>query len=120
MALYTDAAMILFYDFAGPLADHDDWHTYEHMHERLPIPGFERGTRWIATAGGPAYMIIYEVAGVDVATSPAYLARLNAPTPWTQSVMPRFRGMVRGFCTVAASAGSSTVRVSVMRAKRSR
>jgi hypothetical protein len=105
MALCTDAAMVLYYDIAGDNGDHDDWHTYEHLHERLSIPGFERGTRWIAKSGSPRYMVIYEVADIDVATSPAYLARLDDPTPWTQSMMPRFRGMTRGFCTVAASAG---------------
>jgi hypothetical protein len=106
MALYSDAAMVLYYDIAGDNADHDDWHTYEHMHERLSIPGFERGTRWIARTGGPTYMVIYEVAALDVATSAAYLERLNDPTPWTAAMMTRFRHMIRGFCNVAASSGS--------------
>lgn len=105
MALYSSAAMVLYYDIAGDNADHDDWHTYEHMHERLSIPGFMRGTRWVAKAGTPKYMVIYEVGGTEVATSPAYLARLNNPTPWTASMMSRFRGMIRGFCAVVASAG---------------
>lgn len=105
MALYSKAAMVLYYDIAGDNADHDDWHTHEHMHERLSIPGFMRGTRWVAKAATPKYMVIYEVAGTEVATSSAYLARLNDPTSWTASMMGRFRGMIRGFCTVAASSG---------------
>jgi hypothetical protein len=105
MALYSNAAMVLYYDIAGDNTDHDDWHTYEHMHERLSIPGFMRGTRWVAKAGTPKYMVTYEVAGSEVATSSAYLARLNDPTPWTASMMGRFRGMIRGFCTVVASSG---------------
>lgn len=105
MALCSDAAMVLYYDITGDNADHDDWHTYEHLHERLSIPGFLRATRWVAKAGAPKYMVIYEVSGTDVATSPAYLERLNHPTPWTASMMGRFRGMVRGFCSVTASSG---------------
>lgn len=105
MALCSDAAMVLYYDIAGDTADHDDWHTYEHMHERLSIPGFVRATRWVATAGAPRYMVIYEVADTGVATAPAYLERLNNPTAWTSEMMPRFRGMVRGFCSVVAGAG---------------
>lgn len=105
MALCSDAAMVLYYDIAGDNADHDDWHSYEHLHERLSIPGFVRATRWVATAGAPKYMVIYEVSGTEVATSPAYLDRLNHPTPWTTSMMGRFRGMVRGFCSVLAGAG---------------
>jgi hypothetical protein len=50
-------------------------------------------------------MVIYEVSSVDVSTSPAYLERLDDPTLWTSAMMPRFRGMVRGFCDVTASAG---------------
>lgn len=105
MALCSDAAMVLYYDIAGDTADHDDWHTYEHMHERLSVPGFVRATRWVATDATPRYMVIYEVAGTDMATAPEYLARLNNPTPWTSAMMPRFRGMVRGFCSVTAGAG---------------
>lgn len=105
MALCGDAAMVLFYDIDGDTADHDHWHSHEHLHERLSVPGFLRATRWIATGPGPRYMVTYEVTGTDVATSQGYLDRLNDPTPWTSSIMPRFRGMMRGFCTIPASVG---------------
>jgi len=40
MALYSNAAMIMFYDVApGAVDDHDDWHTHEHIPERVSIPG---------------------------------------------------------------------------------
>jgi hypothetical protein len=101
------AAMLLFFDIAPEaIAEHDDWHTHEHLPERLSIPGFLRGTRWVGLRGGqPRYFVIYEVADVGVLTSQAYLDRLNNPTPWTQKVMPSYRGMTRGFCTVRGSAG---------------
>jgi len=105
MTLCSDAALVLYYDIAGDNSDHDDWHTYEHLHERLSIPGFLRATRWVSKPGTPKYIVIYEVTGAEVATSSAYLERLNNPTPWTASMMSRFRGMVRGFCTVVASSG---------------
>jgi hypothetical protein len=105
MALCSDAAMVLYYDITGNTADHDDWHTYEHMHERLSIPGFVRASRWVAQSGAPKYLVIYELTGTDMATSPDYLDRLNHPTPWTSSMMGRFRGMVRGFCSVVAGSG---------------
>ncbi|HUQ28957.1 MAG TPA: hypothetical protein VM051_10205 [Usitatibacter sp.] len=105
MALMSDAVMVLFCDVAGDPEDHDDWHSTEHMHERLSIPGFLRGTRWIRPAGSPRYMIVYEVASVEMANAPEYLARLNDPTPWTAATMKRLQGMSRGFCKVTASAG---------------
>lgn len=99
------AAMVLFYDIEGDATDHDDWHSREHFHERLSVPGFLRATRWLSTGEGPRCLAIYELADVGVSTSPAYLARLNDPSDWTQATMPRFRGMVRGFGTVVARAG---------------
>lgn len=105
MALCSDAAMVLFYDIEGDTADHDDWHSYEHFQERLSVAGFLRATRWVATEGAPRYMVIYEVSGIEVATSQGYLDRLNNPTPWTSKMMPRFRGMTRGFCLIAESCG---------------
>lgn len=102
------AAMLLFFDIAPEtIAEHDDWHTHEHLPERLSIPGFVRGTRWVALRQGqPRYFVVYEVADIGVLTSAAYLERLNNPTPWTRKVMPSYRGMTRGFCTVRGSAGA--------------
>ena len=38
-------------------------------------------------------------------TSPAYVERLNAPTPWTSETMKRFRNTVRTVCDLRAAAG---------------
>jgi hypothetical protein len=108
MRLGGKAAMVLYYDIApDAIEDHDDWHTHEHFPERLSIPGFLRASRWVATAGGPRYLVIYEVANVGVLSGAPYLERLNDPTPWTARMMPNFRGMVRGFCAVASGAGQA-------------
>lgn len=106
MPLLGEAAMLLSFDVAADaIADHDAWHTHEHLPERLSIPGFLRGTRWVARAGGPRYFVLYEVASLATLASDAYLERLNHPSAWTAKVMPSYRGMARGFCTVAGSFG---------------
>jgi hypothetical protein len=98
--------MLLAFDVATPaLADHDDWHTHEHLPERLAIPGFLRGTRWVALQGQPRYLVLYEVEDLATLASDAYLDRLNHPSPWTARTMPHYRGMTRGLCTVVRSAG---------------
>ena len=43
----------------------------------------------------------------DALVSPEYLARLNAPSAWSQKMMPQHRNMVRSQCRVLASRGSS-------------
>jgi len=98
--------MLLSFDVAPEaIPEHDDWHTHEHLPERLAIPGFLRGTRWIVRRGRPRYVVLYEVDRLATLTSDAYLARLNAPSPWTSRMMPHYRGMSRGFCSVTASFG---------------
>jgi hypothetical protein len=106
MPLLGKAAMLLSFDIVEEaIVEHDDWHTHEHLPERLSIPGFLRGTRWVALRGQPRYFVLYEVDSVATLTSEAYLQRLNNPTPWTAKMMQHYRGMTRGFCSVTASFG---------------
>lgn len=109
MPLLGSAAMLLTFNVnAQAISEHDDWHTHEHLPERLSIPGFIRGTRWVALRSQPRYMVIYEVAQLVTLTSEAYLERLNNPTEWTTRMMPHYRGMSRGFCRVVGSFGLGT------------
>lgn len=107
MPLLGPAAMLLSFEIVPEaIPEHDDWHSHEHLPERLSIPGFLRGTRWVATRGKPRYLVLYEVASVSSLTSDAYLERLNNPTPWTAKMMRHYRDMSRGLCSVAGSFGS--------------
>lgn len=112
MPLLGSAAMLLAFDIAADaIAEHDHWHTYEHLPERLGIPGFLRGTRWVAMHGQPRYLVLYEVADLGVLTSAAYRTRLDHPTSWTSRMMSHYRGMRRGFCAVTGSTGFGAGRV---------
>lgn len=106
MPLLGTAAMLLSFDVAEEaIAEHDEWHTHEHLPERLSIPGFIRGTRWVAMRGQPRYFVLYEVENLGTLASDAYLERLNHPTRWTSKMMRHYRGMTRGFCSIDASSG---------------
>lgn len=85
-----------------------DWHDKEHIPERLAIPGFRRGRRYIRPDHSPEWFTMYEAADLSVVTSPAYLERLNAPTPATQRTLKYFRNTSRAVCRVACSMGSSS------------
>ena len=52
------------------------------------------------------YFILYELEDERVVGGPDYLARLNAPTPWSQRIMPRLGNFARGGGRIAASAGT--------------
>lgn len=106
MALIGNAAMLLWYDIVPEqIGEHDEWHTREHFPERVAIPGFLRAQRWVAASASPRYFVTYEVSDVAILSSMPYAERLNHPTPWTQRMMPQFRGMVRGFCRIEHRVG---------------
>lgn len=83
------------------------WHIHEHMPERAAVPGFLRSRRFIAleAATQPEFFTLYETRDPSVHTSEAYLARLNAPTPWTRTATQAFRNTSRALTEVQASLG---------------
>jgi hypothetical protein len=97
------AAVAMWWHIAPEMrAEWEDWHSHEHMPERLGIPGFLRGSRWIS---GDSYFVLYEVKGMATLTAGPYVDRLNAPTPWSRKLMPHHRNMARSLCHVRASFG---------------
>ena len=82
------------------------WIIREHAAERVGVNGFLacRIFRALGTAVS-RYFILYELDDENVVGGADYLARLNAPTPWSQRIMPRLGNFARGGGRVAASAG---------------
>lgn len=109
MPLLGKAAVAMWWDIApAHRTEFEDWHSHEHFPERMRIPGFRRGSRWASATGGDGFFVMYELEAYQTLTSPAYLARLNDPTPWSVKMMPRHSNMVRSQCQVALSHGGGT------------
>ena len=85
--------------------DFHQWHNREHMPERVGIPGFRRGRRYVAVAGTPEYFNLYEADSPEVLGGQDYLNRLNTPTEWTRRVVPSFRNVSRSICRVVYTDG---------------
>lgn len=83
--------------------DFFEWHPREHMVERLGIPGFLRGRRYIAVDGGVEFLTLYEVTSTDVLVSDIYKERLTQPTPWSTKTLPGFFNNERGACQIEFS-----------------
>jgi hypothetical protein len=84
----------------------DRWHTIEHMPERLGVPGFLRGRRYMHTkASDHTMFILYEAAHIETFRSPGLLARLNDPTEWSKRVQPGLVNFIRGPCQTLVSFG---------------
>jgi hypothetical protein len=90
----------------GGEAEFDLWHLREHIPERVAVPGFLRCRRYVTLGDPPRYFYFYETESLDTLQSPAYLARLGDPTPWTRRTMPLVRNNTRTACRVVASAGA--------------
>jgi hypothetical protein len=111
MALLGKAVLAMWWDVsAGARAELEHWHAHEHFPERLALPGFRRASRWTAVDGGEGFFVMYELEDHAVLASAPYVARLNAPSPWSTRMMPLHRGMVRTQCQVLQSRGAVTAR----------
>ena len=88
------------------LTDYRHWLTREHTTERVTTKGF-LGVRVFraARADIARFFILYELESPEVLDGPAYMARLNAPTPWSQRTMPRLGNFIRGGGVMTARAG---------------
>lgn len=106
MSLSGKAAVSIWHDVAPEgLEEFYAWHIHEHMSERVGIPGFLRGRRFIAEFGAPEFFNLYEAESLDVLAGPGYQDRLNNPTPWTMSTVVHFRNVARSTQKVHYSAG---------------
>jgi len=106
MGLLGRGFLAIWNDIApGGDAEFNHWHTREHVPERVGIPGFLRGRRYEALSGSPRYFTLYETESAETLSGPAYLARLNEPTPWTRSAIRLFRNNKRTACRVVTTLG---------------
>lgn len=111
MALLGQGALAMWWDIAPEhRAEFEDWYTHEHLPERMGIAGFRRGSRWAAADGGEGFFVLYELAAHAPLASPDYLTWPNAPTPWTSTLMPHHRHLVRCQCRVLESSGGALSR----------
>src|ERR1044072_5453446 len=106
MALTGAAFLALWNDIDDAReAEYDLWHTVEHVPQRVGLPGFISGRRYRAAGGAAHYFTLYDVTAPAVFESPHYLALINEPTPWSRSMRPSFRNVVRAVCRTQHSTG---------------
>jgi hypothetical protein len=109
MSLAGLGVVAIWHDLApGTHDDFHEWHNREHMPERVGIPGFRRGRRYVAIGGGPEFFNLYEADSPETLAGQDYRNRLAAPTAWTQRVVPTFRNVARGICRVAFTNGAGS------------
>src|SRR4051794_14654281 len=99
LAIWSDIA-------PAALTDYRHWLTREHTTERVTTKGFLAARVFRADRTDTnRFFILYELQAPEVLDGPAYLARLNAPTPWSQRIMPQLGNFIRGGGVMVARAG---------------
>ena len=99
LAIWNDCA-------AGHEPAYEAWYMREHLPERLGLPGFRRGRRFVAIRPGPEFFTYYETDSPAVMATADYLERIEDPTPMTRQIMSQvFLNMNRTVCDVVDRVG---------------
>jgi hypothetical protein len=125
MSLPGEAFLAVWNDVPPELEEEFNvWYMREHMPERVGVPGFLGGRRYIDWERSfHRYFALYPTQTLAVLNGPDYLARLNAPSPWTQKMFPKILNYVRGACRIVASRSEgvggfvATIRLSLLGAE---
>jgi hypothetical protein len=107
MTLQGTAFLAMWHDIAAAgEPEYNLWHTREHMPERVSIPGFDVGRRYVDwNLPMYRYFTLYEGRTLGVFSSDAYLDRLNAPTAWSNRIQPYFLNFIRCACQTIETSG---------------
>jgi hypothetical protein len=74
----------------------NDWYDHEHLPHMCAIPGVLTGVRFIAVAGWPRYVALYDLEELATLRSDAYRAVTGTGfSPWSRRVLSRVRGWRR-------------------------
>lgn len=88
------------------IEEYDRWHTLEHVPERVWVPGYVAGTRYVAVSDSQVrYFTLYELTSLAALQSPEYKDLVDNPTPWSALMRPSFSDFLRKTGPVAAQAG---------------
>jgi hypothetical protein len=73
-----------------------DWYDTEHLPERERVPGFLLCRRWIGAHDRTVSVATYDLAGVTVLKTPAYLAiGGDHLSPWSRRILDRIERLMR-------------------------
>ena len=106
MVLFGNAVIVIWNDI-NPESRQDflNWHNQEHIPERMSVAGFLRGRRAHAICGKPEFLTFYEIESEEFFRG-EYARRLEVPTSWTKSILPKFYNTHRSLCKVIFRAGN--------------
>jgi hypothetical protein len=93
--------------------EYDTWHTFEHVPERVGLPGFIEARRYRSHDDGPSaqparYFTCYWLESVGALATPQYREVFTHPTPWSARMRTELRDFFRLPCSLSGAYGQST------------
>lgn len=93
------------------LRAYEAWHSFEHVPERLTMPGFLAGKRYVAGRGAAIrYLTIYDLDDASAVESAAYRHLLAHPTPASLAMRPAMTDFRRELYRHRGQSGSGLAR----------
>ena len=105
-ALLGTGALMLWLDVASEIdRETDGWYIDEHMPERIDIGGYLRARRFVALAGAPAYLTLFEAQTPAALASEGYLRLVGRISEQSRRIRGGFSNVVRNTFAVRQSRG---------------
>lgn len=88
--------------------EYETWHTFEHVPERVGLPGFVQARRYRSVEEPTRYFTCYWVASLDSFSTPEYQAVFKHPTQWSARMRLELGEFYRMPCTTGGAYGNSS------------
>ena len=92
--------------------EYDTWHSFEHVPERVGLPGFLEARRYRShdepAAQPPRYFTCYWLESIEALATAQYREVFTHPTRWSARMRTELRDFFRLPCTLSGGYGQST------------
>ncbi len=88
--------------------EYETWHSFEHVPERVGLPGFIEARRYRSTANPLRYYTCYWLESADALATPQYRDVFTNPTVWSARIRPQMRDFFRMPCGLGGAHGNSS------------
>jgi len=88
--------------------EYEQWHTFEHVPERVGLPGFIAARRYRSIGSGtqpPVWFTLYWLESLAAMNTPAYQQVFATPTRWTARMRSQLTDFLRLPCRLEAAHG---------------
>lgn len=85
--------------------EYERWHTFEHVPERLTVPGMRAARRYVSADRRESFFTLYMLESCAVLDHSAYLDLVRNPTDWSTRMRPHFSAVLRIGAETTEAAG---------------